>query len=436
MGDILTELTGKDLLSFSQNFNIRRNYDGDTEFPDRKTRFLEAEWLRLSAGQRLPTAAFVHAFDAEAQIGKRPSFEKVKVEKLFIKEKINETEQIQLLKTRGVAGTDALYNYVFNDAGRLAENVKTRTEVIKQELLSTGKVTVHENNLDYVIDYGVPADNFFTLDWDDPEHDILGDIRGMVNYLNSIGETPNRAKTSPDILLKMEKNSGIQIAIGGIYEKGILPGIEQLNNLMMSYFGFTIKTNNQYYSYTQPDGQTPKKRYWDRNTFVLYTESSNGSVGIGLWGPTPEEEKLGPWDSKSAQQFITITQWSTPDPVATWTKASGLFVPVLPDPAALLIAKVSSEVLETLTVTSEAGTGAGKTAITVSPTLGSGNSYKYKLAANPTMPVYDQLISGGYANWNGTDEITATNGQKIVIVEINANGHARKAGMATVTANS
>ena len=170
------------------------------------------------------------------------------------------------------------------------------------------------------------------------------------------------------------------------------------------------------------------------NTFALYTVGVNGAIGTGLWGPTPEEESYGQWTAKSAKQFVTITQWATHDPVATWTKAPGLFIPVLPDPKGLLIAKVSSDTLGTLTVTSAAGSTTGATKISVTPALTSGNSYKYKVAANPTMPVFDQLISQGYTAWDGSADITAATGNKIVIAEVNANGHAVKAGMATVTA--
>lgn len=61
-------------------------------------------------------------------------------------------------------------------------------------------------------------------------------------------------------------------------------------------------------------------------------------MASGLWGVTPEEEQLGPWTAKSAEQFVTLTQWTEPDPTAVWSKASGLFVPVLPNPAGLFIA--------------------------------------------------------------------------------------------------
>lgn len=89
-----------------------------------------------------------------------------------------------------------------------------------------------------------------------------------------------------------------------------------------------------------------------------------------------------------------------------------------------------------LTVSSAAGTNAGDTAITVSPGLTSGNSYKYKVAANPTMPAYNATCTTGYTVWDGTSDITATTGQKIVVVEVDANNKAKKAGMATVTAKS
>lgn len=87
---------------------------------------------------------------------------------------------------------------------------------------------------------------------------------------------------------------------------------------------------------------------------------------------------------------------------------------------------------EELIVTSVAGTTLGKTKITVTPTLTSGNSYKYKVAANPTVPKYDAVCSTGYTAWNGTDEISATAGQKIVIVEVDSDNKTKKVGQATI----
>lgn len=89
--------------------------------------------------------------------------------------------------------------------------------------------------------------------------------------------------------------------------------------------------------------------------------------------------------------------------------------------------------MTSLTVTSVAGSTSGSTAITVEPELSSGNSYKYKIAANPTLPTAGQECKTGYTAWNGTDEITATAGQKIVIAEVDANSKCVGAGIAAIT---
>lgn len=96
-------------------------------------------------------------------------------------------------------------------------------------------------------------------------------------------------------------------------------------------------------------------------------------------------------------------------------------------------AVVPKESLGELTVESVEGAETGKTAITVEPEIAEGNSYKYKTAANPTLPIYGATCTTGYTVWNGTDEISATAGQKIVVVEVDAENKAKRAGMATLT---
>lgn len=90
--------------------------------------------------------------------------------------------------------------------------------------------------------------------------------------------------------------------------------------------------------------------------------------------------------------------------------------------------------LDNLTVTSAASsTTSGKTELTVSPALTSGNSYKYKVADNAVLPAAGQSVKGWTA-WNGTDEITAATSKEICVVECDSAYRALKAGVATVTA--
>ena len=89
-----------------------------------------------------------------------------------------------------------------------------------------------------------------------------------------------------------------------------------------------------------------------------------------------------------------------------------------------------------LVVTSAAGASSGMAALTVAPELSSGNSYKYQTSASVTLPAYGQVLSVGWTDWDGSEEITATTGQQIAVVEVNADNQAMAGGVATVTANA
>lgn len=86
-----------------------------------------------------------------------------------------------------------------------------------------------------------------------------------------------------------------------------------------------------------------------------------------------------------------------------------------------------------MNVTSVAGSTSGSTVITVEPTLTSGNSYKYKSAVNPKMPEAGAMCTTGYKAWDGSSEITAVEGQKIMIVEVDTSNRCIAAGMTEIS---
>lgn len=91
--------------------------------------------------------------------------------------------------------------------------------------------------------------------------------------------------------------------------------------------------------------------------------------------------------------------------------------------------------LGTLSVESTAGT-TGKTIITVSPNPIGGHKLVYKTAASTAPSVaYDDDLSSWTEIANGA-EITATNGHKITVAEVTAEGKARKSGSADVVSGS
>ncbi len=346
MADILTLISDADRLAFSQNLSIARpNFLGDELFPDQKTRNLKAEYLRLASNARIPVMATVHGFDTEAEIASRPVFDKVSVEKMLIKRKINQTEKQRQLTENGVWSDDEIVKYTFDDMRMMADSVKTRTEVAKMEVLSTGKMAIKENNVDLSVNYGVPDENTaYTLDLSESA-DIIGQIQAIVDDARDNGYLITRAITSNVVMRKLSANTGIQTRIYGTVGAGTYAPTSRIEALFGEIFGFsTITSYDLRYKYETASGSTATKRFFPEDKITFIATGITNTFGFGLWGVTPEEEKYGQYTEKSQNQFITITQWNEPDPVAVWTKASGLFIPVLPDPEAIYIATDTTEV--------------------------------------------------------------------------------------------
>lgn len=340
MPDILSMISDAERLEFSQNLSVARAaYIGDRIFPDQKTESLKAEYLRLADGANIPVMATVHAFDTEAEIGTRPVFDKTEVEKLLIKRKINQTERMRQLTENGVYADDAIVRYVFDDMRMMAEAVKTRTEVAKMELIATGKMTIKENNLNMTVDYGVPSANTgYKIDFG-PNADIIGQIQTIVDDAAESGNALTEIVTSNKILRKLAANKGIQTMIYGTIGAGTYVPADRIRSLFSELFGFgTITTNDLRYKTQTASGKETTKRFFPDDKMAFLSNGTASSFGVGLWGVTPEEADYGQYNEKSANQFITITQWATPDPVAVWTKASGVFIPVVPNPNGLFIA--------------------------------------------------------------------------------------------------
>lgn len=339
MPDILRLISDADRLDFSRNLSITRPaYLGDRLFPDQKTQNMMAEYLRLAGGASIPVMATVHALDTEAEIGSRPVFDKTRVEKLLIKRKINQTERMSLLVENGVYSDDAIVRYVFDDMRLMADAVKVRTEVAKMEVLSTGKMSISENRLTLNVDYGVPtANTAYEIDLG-PDADIVGQIQAIVDAAADNGATITEAITSNKVVRKLAANKGIQTLIFGSVGQGTYVPTDRLQTLFGQLFGFsTITTDDLRYKVQRADGVEESKRFFPEDK-ISFVATSGVGFGVGLWGVTPEEAEYGQYSEKSADQYITITQWATPDPVAVWTKASGMFIPVLPDPNGLYVA--------------------------------------------------------------------------------------------------
>ena len=332
----------------NMRFEVARPTDPiDTLFGDDKTDNITASWQSIANEYQIPVMAQFHGFDTEAQTTFRVPIDNHNIEKGLIKVKINQSERMRALLRTGVQNTE-LYDYVLNDGIRLADQVVTRTKVAKNELMATGKVTIKENNLDLTVDYGVSNEQLgFTLDFAE-DKDIPEQIQDIIDDALSHGVTLTGIYTSRANITKMRKHPSLQKAINGNVSAGMLVSKSALEAYLEDEFGIsTVLTNDLTYGASASIGDDGRpsivqKRYFPDNKITFFARGING-LGTGLWGNPPEADVSKYMDVKTSgvSPYVFLSQWIESDPAEVWTKASGLFMPVLYNPQSLYIATVN-----------------------------------------------------------------------------------------------
>lgn len=331
-------------------FQVTRPNDPvDSLFGDDRTDNISASWETIASEYQIPVMAQFHGFDTEAKTTFRVPIDNHNIEKGLIKVKINQSERMRALLRAGVRN-DNLYDYVINDGIRLADQVVTRTKVAKNELMATGKITIKENNLDLTVDYGVPAaQTAYSLDFGEGK-DISAQIQTIIDDATEKGVTITGMFTSKKNITKMRKHASIQTAINGSASVGALVSSSALEAYLEDEFGITrVITNDLTYGASSAIGANGRpnivtKRYFPDNKVTFFATNPSGRMGIGLWGNPPEVDAGQFMEVSTSGQspYVYISQWMEKDPAVLWTKASGLFMPVLYNPNSLFIATVTT----------------------------------------------------------------------------------------------
>lgn len=347
--DIFGKVAQADWIDVGAQVPTRQSDPIDGLFGDEKTDNIVAKWESIASEYQIPVMAQFHGFDTEAKTTFRVPIDVHNIEKGLIKVKINQSERLRALTGRGVVGNEALYDYVLQDGIRLADQVVTRTKVAKNELMATGQITIKENNLDLTVDYGVPSANkAHTIDVG-ASFDILSQIQAIIDAATAEGVVITGMMTSREVLTKIRKNAAMQTAINGNVGAGALVRQTALNDFLNEEFGISeIVTNDLTYGASATIGSNGRPsitqaRYFPKNKITFYAANPGGRLGTGLWGDPPEVDmgQFYPVGGSGVSPYVFITQKMEWDPAVLWTKASGLFMPVLYNPNSLFIATVS-----------------------------------------------------------------------------------------------
>ena len=320
MPDIKSIFTNQVVLDYiaDREYELQR---GEALFPSVKQNSLEVKYIKGAMGA--PVSATIHAFDSESEIASREGFKEVSEKIALIKRKIGVNEEL-LLQLNSAREASPVYqnviDTVYNDIDNMVNAVRTRVERMRYEVLSTGKITVDENNTKFVVDYGLQDDqkeNVATK-WSETDADPLTDIEKWVDLMVTKGSLPTRVLTSRKVLGVLRRNKVLQNAILG--RERVLT-LSELNTFLEAQDLPIIGTEDRVYRVQNANGTYSAHRYFADNKFVLLPD---GALGRTVHGPTPEEIRLAnnpAVDMTSVGNIIAMVYDETIDPVATYTKA-------------------------------------------------------------------------------------------------------------------
>lgn len=310
------------------NYLKERKYPtmlGEELFPEVKRQSLEFDML--TNGSKTPVIASVHGFDTESEIGQREA-EKKAIELALIKRKmqLKEREIIALESPRNEAEKAYLMKNVYADFDALVESVRARVELMRMEVISDGKITLNENGLDAVIDYGVPDENKVAdVDWSAEDANPIND---MITWKNQLDTAPARVLTSTTILAKILANKNVVNALFG-KDSTRIASVGELNNYLEQLQLPKIYTYDAKYRKLEANGTYTKHRYFPENKFVMLPGETLGET---IYGPTAEEIRLTrdpSVDIKLVGKILAMMYEEGKDPVSTWEKAVATALPAL-----------------------------------------------------------------------------------------------------------
>lgn len=288
------------------------------------------------------TQAKFRSFDAEAPIGRRPdSIIVSELALLPISEKlpIGESLLLQLAEGASDAAIGRIRESIFDDAERLTVSILNRAEAARGQFLSTGKITLNENNVVTEADFQLPADHQVTPGtlWSNAAATPLSDeITWSRKVRTDAQRRPVTATTSERVLGYLVANAEYRNAYWQRGGDSPTLNLDQLNQVRAAN---GLSRLNVYEGEVPTDSGTT--RVIADDLFILTTDT----VGESQWGITAEARELVGSNAVDFNQTqapgITVVQYATPDPVTTWTKASSIYLPVAGDINGLLVADVA-----------------------------------------------------------------------------------------------
>lgn len=318
---------------------------GEVLFPMKKEIGVKLEWIKGSNEQ--PVALRLSAYDSKSIRRDREGFEIEETKMPFFKESMVIDEEMRqnlntLRQTNNQALIDQILNRIFADQVKLIDAAYQTLEIMRMQLVTTGKIVLSSNGQSYSYDYGMPAENKITVEksWSDPTADIITFINEkIIKPAKANGYKITRAMCNSKVANYIAQNNAIKNSIYILGQGLITPTTKRALQYIYEETGVLIEVNDDVYK--GEDNTT--HNYFPDDVISFFPE---GNLGYTHFGVTPEESDL--INSQVANvslidNAIAVTTRKLVDPVNVETKVSMVALPSFEMADAVYIVDVITE---------------------------------------------------------------------------------------------
>lgn len=287
-------------------------------------------------GEGLTEAATFRAFDAESPIAARPGVTRVTGELPPISRKIRLGEYDRLRDAR--ASDQRIREALLDDAARMARAVAARLELARGEALVTGQLALSENGVTGTVNFGRAGGHTVTaaILWSTvatavPVQDLMS---WQQTYIDANGEPPGALVTSTQVLGYLLRNAEIR---GLLAANGVTPSVATESGLNSVLQAYGLPSLYTYDARVNVNGAATRPVAVNKLLMLPAPVDPNSvdgtDLGAVLLGTTAESMELGYGLAGGVEQpGLVAGAYATQDPVALWTKAACIGLPVLANP--------------------------------------------------------------------------------------------------------
>lgn len=294
-------------------------------------------------GEGLVEAATFRSYDAESPIGSRPGVVRVSGELPPISRKIRLGEYDRL-KQRKL--DDRIRGALMSDAERMVRSIMARMELARGDALVNGSVTISENGLAVTADFGRSGSMSVApgILWSDlvTSTPLANLLTWRDHYSDTNGEMPGAIVTSQRVLGFLLRNAEIRALAATALGSPNLVSIQTLQDVFEAH---GLPAVYPYDAKVKVNGSSQRIIPDDR--LLLLSAPGNPSspessdLGATLWGTTVEATSPKYSVEIGEEPGIVAGSYETEDPIALWTKAAGIGLPVLANPDLSMVADVA-----------------------------------------------------------------------------------------------